>query len=59
MSALLEHHAGNVTSASREAGMLRSALQRLLRKHGLKSVSFRKSRAAPTGKTVGRKVHPD
>jgi DNA-binding NtrC family response regulator len=43
---LLERHGGNVTSASQHAGMLRSALQRLLRKHGLKSAEFRTSRAA-------------
>lgn len=41
---LLEDHGGNVTAASQEAGMLRSALQRLLRKYGLKSASFRKNR---------------
>jgi DNA-binding NtrC family response regulator len=38
---LLQHHAGNVTSASQQAGMLRSALQRLLRKYGLKSADYR------------------
>jgi two-component system response regulator AtoC len=41
---LLERHGGNVTAASRQAGMLRSALQRLLRKHGLKSADYRASR---------------
>ena len=41
---LLERHRGNVTAAAHQAGMLRSALQRLLRKYGLKSVEFRKSR---------------
>jgi two-component system response regulator AtoC len=41
---LLERHVGNVTAASQQAGMLRSALQRLLRKHGLKSAEFRASR---------------
>ncbi len=41
---LLERHAGNVTAASTQSGMLRSALQRLLRKHGLKSVDFRRPR---------------
>jgi two-component system response regulator AtoC len=40
---LLQRHAGNVTAASQQAGMLRSALQRLLRKHGLKSSEFRGS----------------
>jgi DNA-binding NtrC family response regulator len=38
---LLAAHAGNVTSASHKAGMLRSALQRLLRKYGLRSADFR------------------
>lgn len=41
---LLERHLGNVTAASQQAGMLRSALQRLLRKHGLKSAEFRSAR---------------
>jgi len=41
LSDLLERHSGNVTLASQQAGMLRSALQRLLRKHGLKSSEFR------------------
>lgn len=44
LSQLLESHGGNVTSASQQAGMLRSALQRLLRKHGLKSAEFRDTR---------------
>jgi len=41
---LLDRHGGNVTAASEQAGMLRSALQRLLRKHGLKSADFRAAR---------------
>ena len=43
---LLQRHNGNVTSASQQAGMLRSALQRLLRKYGFKSADFRKQRLA-------------
>ena len=41
LSDLLRRHAGNVTGAAEHAGMLRSALQRLLRKHDLRSVDFR------------------
>ena len=41
LSDLMEHHGGNVTAASEQAGMLRSALQRLLRKYDLKSAAFR------------------
>jgi two-component system response regulator AtoC len=44
LAELLERHVGNVTAASQQAGMLRSALQRLLRKHGLKSAEFRAAR---------------
>jgi DNA-binding NtrC family response regulator len=44
LSELLERHGGNVTAASQQAGMLRSALQRLLRKYGLKSADFRAGR---------------
>jgi len=43
---LMRRHVGNVTAASQEAGMLRSALQRLLRKYGLKSSNFRQPRGA-------------
>ena len=43
---LMERHGGNVTAASQQAGMLRSALQRLLRKYGLKSAEFRERRRA-------------
>jgi len=46
LSNLLENHGGNVTSAAQQAGMLRSALQRLLRKYALKSSSFRRTRGA-------------
>ena len=41
---LMDRHGGNVTAASQQAGMLRSALQRLLRKYGLKSAEFRDRR---------------
>jgi DNA-binding NtrC family response regulator len=44
LNALMKRHGGNVTAASQRAGMLRSALQRLLRKYGLKSASFRRPR---------------
>jgi two-component system response regulator GlrR len=43
---LLRRHGGNVTGAAEQSGMLRSALQRLLRKHDLHSADFR-SRGAP------------
>ena len=46
LSDLMQHHGGNVTAASQQAGMLRSALQRLLRKYGLKSAAFRRPRQA-------------
>ncbi len=38
---LLKRHGGNVTGAAEQSGMLRSALQRLLRKHEIHSVDFR------------------
>jgi two-component system response regulator AtoC len=41
LSDLLMKHRGNVTAAAEHAGMLRSALQRLLRKHELRSADFR------------------
>jgi two-component system response regulator AtoC len=43
---ILMKHRGNVTAAAQQAGMLRSALQRLLRKHELRSADFR--RGGPT-----------
>lgn len=43
---LMAGHEGNVTAAAEQAGMLRSALQRLLRKYGLKSAEFRKREGA-------------
>jgi DNA-binding NtrC family response regulator len=45
LSDLLQQHGGNVTAAAESAGMLRSALQRLLRKHELRSSSFRSASA--------------
>ena len=42
---LMERHRGNVTAAAQQAGMLRSALQRLLRKYGHKSAEFRRGAA--------------
>jgi two-component system response regulator AtoC len=42
LSDLLMKHRGNVTAAAQQAGMLRSALQRLLRKHELRSADFRR-----------------
>jgi DNA-binding NtrC family response regulator len=41
---VLERHSGNVTAAAQHAGMLRSALQRLLRKHNIRSADFRRGR---------------
>ena len=46
---LLEQKRGNVTGAAGRAGMLRSALQRLLRKHDLHSASFRDGTGAGGG----------
>jgi DNA-binding NtrC family response regulator len=46
---LLERHGGNVTSAAQRAKMLRSALQRLLRKYGLRSADFRSHRREAAG----------
>lgn len=41
LSDLLRRHGGNVTAAAEYSGMLRSALQRLLRKHEIRSSTFR------------------
>jgi DNA-binding NtrC family response regulator len=43
---LLDRHAGNVTEAAIASGMMRSALQRLLRKHRIHSAAFRRGRGA-------------
>jgi len=47
LRALMERHHGNVTAAAHQAGMLRSALQRLLRKYAIRSAEFRRERVAP------------
>jgi DNA-binding NtrC family response regulator len=49
---LLEHHEGNVTAASQHAGMLRSALQRLLRKYAIRSAEFRRNRRTRVERTA-------
>ena len=56
LTSLMRGHKGNVTAAAQRAGMLRSALQRLLRKHGLRSAEFRpRRRATPAmAKEAGR-----
>ena len=46
LSDLLRRHGGNVTAAAESSGMLRSALQRLLRKHEIRSSTFRGSSQA-------------
>lgn len=38
---LLKKHGGNVTHCSEEAGMARSAFQKLMQKHGIKSSDYR------------------
>jgi two-component system response regulator GlrR len=43
---LLRRTGGNVTGAAEQSGMLRSALQRLLRKHDLHSADFRRPDAS-------------
>jgi DNA-binding NtrC family response regulator len=49
LTALMEWERGNVTAAARSAGMLRSALQRLLRKYDLKSADFRRRAPGKSG----------
>jgi DNA-binding NtrC family response regulator len=46
LTSLMNRERGNVTAAARSSGMLRSALQRLLRKYGLRSADFRRRQAA-------------
>jgi len=41
LQGLLKKHNGNVTHCAEEAGMTRSALQKLMQKHGIKSGDFR------------------
>lgn len=41
LAGLLRKHKGNVTHSADEAGMTRSALQKLLHKHGIKSTDYR------------------
>jgi DNA-binding NtrC family response regulator len=48
LAGLLARHRGNVTAAAQESGMLRSALQRLLRKYDLRSSEFRSPLHGPT-----------
>jgi DNA-binding NtrC family response regulator len=48
---LMQGHGGNVTAAAQTAGMLRSALQRLLRKYDIRSATFRKSGATKPSET--------
>jgi DNA-binding NtrC family response regulator len=48
---LMRGHGGNVTAAAQTAGMLRSALQRLLRKYDIRSATFRKAGAAKAPET--------
>lgn len=46
---LMRRHGGNVTAAAAYSGMLRSALQRLLRKYALRSVEFREGERGVIG----------
>jgi DNA-binding NtrC family response regulator len=42
ISNLLNQHNGNVTSAAKDSGMERQALQRIMRRYSIKSADFRK-----------------
>ena len=41
LESLLKKHKGNVTHCSEEAGMARSAFQKLMQKYGIRSSGFR------------------
>lgn len=49
---LLRRQAGNVTVAAQRSGMLRSALQRLLRKYALRSMDFRGSQESGSERSL-------
>ncbi len=59
LSGLMDRHGGNVTAASQQAGMLRSALQRLLRKHNLKSAEFRRKHRAARARQESSRAQAD